>query len=265
MRRGRADPLDQWRADFEREVDLQNSVQHPAIVTILNRAQTNDGNPYFVMPLYPETLAIRRWGTNLPQPVTQPLNGETARKVLADILNGASEMHRAEIAHWNLKPQNILMGKNAVICDFGQAIRTMDISDHDIKRPGTFPYAAPKQRDGSAKLDRSADTYAIGMIAHLMLVGRLPHDGENIPDNVRPSNLADWITAALNPDPTQPPLGGTSRLLGDVQDPLPIAQQSYPLSPITHGHRMRYQSRLSDTRVFHPDVHGECGRLTSDR
>ena len=66
MRRGRADPLDQWRTDFEREVDLQNSVQHPAIVTILNRAQTNDGNPYFVMPLYPETLAIRRWGTNLP-------------------------------------------------------------------------------------------------------------------------------------------------------------------------------------------------------
>jgi len=36
----------------------------------------------------------------------------------------------------------------------------------------------------------------------------LPHDGENIPDNVRPSNLADWFTAALNPDPTQPPLGG---------------------------------------------------------
>jgi len=42
----------------------------------------------------------------------------------------------------------------------------------------------------------------------LMLVERLPHDGENIPDNVRPSNLADWFTAALNPDPTQPPLGG---------------------------------------------------------
>lgn len=83
----------------------------------------------------------------------------------------------------------------------------MDISDHDITRPGTFPCDAPKQRDGSAKLDRSADTYAIGMIAHLMLVGRLPHDGENIPDNVRPSDLADWFTAALDPDPTQPRLG----------------------------------------------------------
>ena len=83
----------------------------------------------------------------------------------------------------------------------------MDISDHGITRPGTLPCAAPKQRDSSAKLDRSADTYAIGMIAHLMLVGRLPHDGENIPDNVRPSDLADWFTAALDPDPTQPRLG----------------------------------------------------------
>ena len=179
-----------------------------AIGTILNRGQTNDGNPYFVIPLYPETLANRLWGTNFPQPVTQQLNGETARKVLADILDGAGEMHRAGIVHRDLKPQDKLMGQNAVICDFSQAIQKMDISDHDITRPGTFPCAVPKQRDGSAKLDRSADTYAIGMIAHLILAERLPHDGKNIPDNVRPSNLADWFTAALNPDPTQPSLGG---------------------------------------------------------
>ena len=208
MRRGRVDPIDQWRADFEGEIDLLATIQHPAIVTILDRGRTDDGNPYFVMPLYPETLAIRLWGTNLPQAVTQPLDGEIVRKILTDILDGAGEMHRVGIVHRDLKPQNILMGEDAVICDFGQATRTKDIGDHDIKRPGTFPYAAPEQRDGSAKPDSSADTYAIGLIAHLMLAGRLPRDGENIRDNLQLSDFADWIAAALNPDPAQRPLGG---------------------------------------------------------
>jgi hypothetical protein len=41
-----------------------------------------------------------------------------------------------------------------------------------------------------------------------MLTGQLPRNGKNIRDILQPSNLADWITADLNPDPTQRPLGG---------------------------------------------------------
>ncbi|MBC8242238.1 MAG: serine/threonine protein kinase [Alphaproteobacteria bacterium] len=208
MRRGRSDPLPQWQAAFEREADLLTNIQHPAIVKVLDRGQTDDGSPYFVMPLYPETLAVRLWGSNFPQPVVQPLDCETAGKILIDILDGAGELHRNGIVHRDLKPQNILIGEDTVICDFGHAVRAADIGDQDIKRPGTFPYAAPEQKDGSAQPDGAADIYAIGLIAHLMFAGRLPRDSENIRDNVRPIDLAGWINAALNPDPAQRPRGG---------------------------------------------------------
>ena len=218
MRSGHSDPLPQWRAAFEREVDLLTDIQHPAIVKVLDHGQTDDGNPYFIMPRYPETLANKLWGSNFPQPVAQPLDCMTARKLLMDILDGAGELHRSGIVHRDLKPQNILIGEDAVMCDFGHAIRVADIGEQDIKRPGTFPYTAPEQRDGSTKPDGAADIYAIGLIAHLMFAGRLPRDGENIRDNVRPIDLADWINAALNPDPAQRPRGGPADLysLGDL-------------------------------------------------
>lgn len=208
MRRGRSDPLPQWRTAFEREMDLLTNIQHPAIVKVLDRGQADDGSPYFVMPLYPETLANRLWGSNFPQPLAHPLDCETAWKILNDVLNGAGELHRRGIVHRDLKPQNILIGEDTVICDFGHAIRVADIGDQDIKRPGTFPYTAPELKDGSAKPDGAADIYAIGLIAHLMFMGRLPQDGENIYDNVRPAGLARWINAALNPDPAQRPRSG---------------------------------------------------------
>jgi serine/threonine protein kinase len=86
-------------------------------------------------------------------------------------------VHAAGIVHRDVKPENIILREAGapVLVDFGVAL-----VGHQRRRPpaaGTRHYMAPEQIRGR-RLDGRADLYALGVIAHEMLLGTLPPPGK---------------------------------------------------------------------------------------
>lgn len=214
VRRGRDDPFHKWCRAFEWEADLLTGIEHPAIIPILARGFFEVERPYFTMPLFADSLAGRMWGTNIPQQSAEPLEQGLAVGILRQILDGLHALHDRGIVHRDVKPQNILIDEHsvAVLCDLGQAISASAGEAEPVKSPGTFPYVAPELRDPAAQPDGRADIYALGLVAHLMLVGRLPREGEPVSDTIAEPALAEWVKAALDPDPAQRPNAGPANL-----------------------------------------------------
>ena len=92
------------------------------------------------------------------------LSSSLARKIICEICDGLAYMHRKQVVHRDLKPQNILVtynGQNVKLIDFG-------LSDSDsynvLKAPaGTRVYASPELLSG-APVDCRTDIWSLGMV-----------------------------------------------------------------------------------------------------
>lgn len=95
---------------------------------------------------------------------------------LADqLLNGLRALHRADVMHGDLKPDNIMVDRNGLVklIDFGSCYcRGLDQPPPPLPL-GTHQYTAPHVSAGAAP-DERGDLYAAAVIIHEMLTGTLP-------------------------------------------------------------------------------------------
>ncbi len=193
---------------FRREVKLARRVTH------VNVARTYDlgsfaGVRYLTMELIAgEPLSHRVRAARLPL-------GEALR-IIAEIARGLAAAHAAGVVHRDLKPDNVMLaGQRVAITDFGIA-RLAEGTEHNRTvgvALGTPAYMAPEQVEGR-DLDGRADVYALGIVLHELLTGRLPFTGdtpwalaaarlEDRPIDPRalepnvPANVAELVIAAL--------------------------------------------------------------------
>jgi len=129
----------------------------------------------YVTTEFVEGITLRQWMLDNPAP-----NIESARKILEQIARGLRAMHRQEMLHQDLRPENIMIDASgtAKIIDFGSTrvagiaeIQTVHEQQH-IR--GTLQYTAPEYLLGEAGRNNS-DLYSLGVIAYEMLSGRLPY------------------------------------------------------------------------------------------
>lgn len=101
------------------------------------------------------------------------------------MLLGLAHCHKQNIVHRDLKPENFLFTdktKDAkiVLIDFGCAFKVQDESEVVEGRPGTFYYIAPEtlamDKPMTGQMWKAADTWAVGIILYMLLVGRPPFD-----------------------------------------------------------------------------------------
>ncbi len=175
-------------------------------------------------------------GLTLRQYVTQegPLSLPMAAMVGAMLAEGLEKVHQARLLHRDLKPQNIIMGRQGpVLIDFGLAV----LNDRDPNSGqtmtgmavGTPAYMAPEQARGEKdQLSTAVDVYGLGATLVYALTGHtLYHPAQGVvlyqvgsPDSLPdltgvPPEIDAVIRAMLAFDPqSRPPLAAVrDRLL----------------------------------------------------
>jgi serine/threonine protein kinase len=147
---------------FQREAKLMSSLQHPNIVQVYDYGQIDNTN-FIVMELV-EGTDLRRYLRS-----RGILGADTAVSIAHDVALGLGEAHRRGIVHRNVKPQNILMGRNG-------SIKLSSFSMASVY--GAKQYYAPEQAQGEIVIP-AADVYSLGIVMYEMFTGRTPFDGEN--------------------------------------------------------------------------------------
>jgi len=129
----------------------------------------------------------------------------TALSMAVQFCHGMEFTHSKGIIHRDIKPQNILVTKNALvkITDFGivqtskhpdpeAAVPLPDLPNHEgtIGFRGTPGYASPEQFRNTHSVDCRTDIFSFGVCLWLMFCGRKPFRHNQIPEFAEPSPAA---------------------------------------------------------------------------
>ncbi|WP_437477593.1 serine/threonine-protein kinase [Sorangium sp. So ce1014] len=172
---------------FAREIEALQLISHPNIVEIYEVGELNNHQPFYVMErLEGMTLdALIRAETRLAP--------REALELFEPICAALGAAHAAGIIHRDVKASNIFIssGKPRIVklLDFGIA-KLMGPEEGSTwlttagRMPGTPSIMAPEQILGGP-IDARVDVYALGVLLHRMLVGRLPFHTHDMDEMVR--------------------------------------------------------------------------------
>jgi tRNA A-37 threonylcarbamoyl transferase component Bud32 len=166
---------------FKREARNTSLLQHPNIVQVIDHNTASDGTEYLVM----EYLA----GESLSHRLAR--EGRFSLDVVVEIIDqiaaGLSAAHAHGIVHRDLKPDNVVLvpieGRQTELVkllDFGISRRQGSLEVSGLVC-GTPQYMAPEQVEGRVlDIDASTDQFALAVIAHELLTGRNPFEGDSV-------------------------------------------------------------------------------------
>jgi serine/threonine-protein kinase len=159
---------------FKREARSVAQLQHPNIVTVIDRGE-EDGCQYIVFEYID--------GENLKEYVVRKgrLDVREALEIAVEVARGLAFAHEQGLIHRDVKPQNILLNGDgrAKVTDFGIA-RSLDVDGMTQTGTvlGTSNYIAPEQASGQ-RVDAHSDVYALGAVLYELLAGDVPFPGES--------------------------------------------------------------------------------------
>ncbi|MCK6523569.1 bifunctional serine/threonine-protein kinase/formylglycine-generating enzyme family protein [Myxococcota bacterium] len=180
------------RARFLGEIATTARLQHPGVVSVMDRGQLHDGRLWFTMTLVE--------GKTLGEMITGPAVGpEVIHRlvtIVRSICDAVGYAHSRGVLHRDLKPANLMVGRfgEVRVMDWGLArwIGTPDAppfsgapvwEDAEITLGGavlgTPAFMSPEQARGQHDLVGTAsDVYALGGVLHSVLCGRAPLEGD---------------------------------------------------------------------------------------
>ncbi len=158
---------------FKREIQFAAQLHHPNIVPVLAAEQTSN-LLYYTMPLIGgETLRAR-----LDRDRRLPL--DDAVRCLRDVASALGHAHARNIAHRDVKPENILTDQGrSYVTDFGIARAIECASEMESITStgftlGTPTYMSPEQAAAEKHIDGRSDIYSLGCVFFEMLSGQPP-------------------------------------------------------------------------------------------
>ncbi len=179
------------RARFKREAEAIARLSHRHVVALLDTLE-EEGRLVLVMELVKgeplsQILASRRG------------DAPTLARIVAKAARGVHHAHEQGIVHRDLKPSNVLLDTASgepKVADFGLA--HLGAEGTKLTQTGallgTPLYMAPEQVEGRA-IGPPTDVYALGVILYEVLAGRVPFEGDTLPQ----------ITARIVRDEPVPP------------------------------------------------------------
>ena len=216
---------------FLHEEWVAKRLQSPHLIKI--RGVDRKRSFLYTVVEYVQGQSLKQWMLDNSKPTLIQVRG-----TIDQIARGLRAMHRLEMIHQDLKPDNILLDEfnTLKIIDFGSAkiaglAEIKSVIEHK-QITGTANYSAPEYFKGESGTNRS-DIYSLGVIAYEMLTGKLPY-GEISTEratkkkfnyvSARQTNplVPDWMDAciqkAVHPNPEKR-YGLLSEFLSDFSKP----------------------------------------------
>lgn len=134
----------QFRARFTREADLAATLNHPNIVTVFNRGETDDGHLWIAME-YVE-------GTAASDLARADLTATRIVRIISDVAKALDYPHARRILHRDIKPGNFLASapgtehERVLLADFGIARALDDATIATTTPPHKDPPRGPPAR-----------------------------------------------------------------------------------------------------------------------
>lgn len=184
-------------ATMARELEkLSQVTEHQGIVTLHDFDLLHDP-PYYAMGLHAYQSYDGTWETRTLERLCGHVDHREGWRLIRDIADAVSYLHRNQIIHCDLKPSNILLTDevpyHVKICDFGQSRGLAAEGAHPV---GTPLYASPEQlrnpRDSADGKGFRWDVYSFGVVSYQLLTGELP----------RLKNFAHSERGAFDPEST---------------------------------------------------------------
>ncbi len=207
---------------LRREAQALAALRHPSMVTV--HTVDTDGDVDFI-------VMERVYGISLLQHIERrSKTGERftvaeAVDILVAIADGLSVVHRAGIAHRDVKPANVMLapGNRVVVMDFGLMLPEFEASLQP-NIVGSPTYMSPEAISNTTFAGEAhlVDLYAFGVLAFEVLTGRPPFEGKSIDEvfkqhltspvpDIRtlrddvPDDLARLLSEVLAKDPAARP------------------------------------------------------------
>jgi len=203
-------------ARFQREARVLASLDHPAVVRVLDFRVDEDAGAALVMEYVP--------GTTLHDLLESgPLAPAAALRVLRDVAGALDAAAARGIVHRDIKSANVfvLPDGSAKLGDFGIARMLADpavfrTTDGSVR--GTPGYMAPEAGLGGGEPDARSDAYAFAVLAFETLTGRLPFGDLDMAAAL----VAHWERPAPSASevvPCFPPAAAEALTAGLAKDP----------------------------------------------
>uniref|UniRef100_A0A6G1SBL9 Testis-specific serine/threonine-protein kinase 1 n=1 Tax=Aceria tosichella TaxID=561515 RepID=A0A6G1SBL9_9ACAR len=169
-----------WKEySMKRELKILNRIKHPNVINVYDVIKTHS-RIYIFMDMAATSV------TNHLEATKKPTSEQTARTWFGGISNAISYLHHLEVAHRDLKNDNILIDFNgqAKLTDFGFACFTYDRHKKEVilsnTSCGTKVYVAPEVFNPPYNA-KFADVWSLGVCLFECVTLSLP-----FPDNLPP-------------------------------------------------------------------------------
>jgi predicted Ser/Thr protein kinase len=168
------------RARLSREARASARLTHPHIPEIydFSGADGHDDGRAFIVSEFVDGPSLAEMFRAAP-----PRLPESGVLLLIGVARALAHAHAAGIIHRDVKPENILVGKDGIVrlTDFGIAhvigLESMTMTGTLIGSP---QHMAPEQIDGSRDLDHRVDVWGFGTVLFMALAGGCPpFEGDN--------------------------------------------------------------------------------------
>lgn len=161
---------------YQVEALFLSNLNHQNLVQLIDLYH-DENNVFYVM----ERLELNLLEFILENPL-QRLSEDVSKLISYQVFVALSFLHSREIAHCDMKPENILLVKNTKypqvkICDFGFS---KVISNNDFRRAknlnnnGTKIYNAPELNQRNRLYNKNVDIWAVGVTLYSCLSGEFP-------------------------------------------------------------------------------------------
>jgi eukaryotic-like serine/threonine-protein kinase len=172
------------RERFEQEARVGALVESDHVVQVIGAGvDAASGVPWLAMELLEgEDLSQRMRRSGL-------LPAKDVHEIFRQLCHALGAAHRAGVIHRDMKPQNVFLAKthsatapwSVKVLDFGIAKIAAEASTMATASLGTPLWMAPEQTDARGHITPATDVWALGLIAFVMLTGRMYWRAANDP------------------------------------------------------------------------------------